>query len=44
MMYGLTERQFANLFIKAGKFAKVSMVLTSWSYSTSFDNMVYRLG
>ncbi|MCJ2383853.1 30S ribosomal protein S4 [Lactiplantibacillus plantarum] len=45
MMYGLTERQFANLFIKAGKIRKGKhgvnfMILLE----RRLDNMVYRLG
>ncbi|MFB9770194.1 30S ribosomal protein S4 [Lactiplantibacillus modestisalitolerans] len=45
MMYGLTERQFANLFIKAGKIREGKhgvnfMILLE----RRLDNMVYRLG
>ncbi|MBU7447799.1 MULTISPECIES: 30S ribosomal protein S4 [Lactiplantibacillus] len=45
MMYGLTERQFANLFIKAGKIHEGKhgvnfMILLE----RRLDNMVYRLG
>ena len=45
MMYGLTERQFANLFIKAGKIREGNhgvnfMILLE----RRLDNMVYRLG
>lgn len=45
MMYGLTERQFANLFIKAGKIREGKhgvnfMILLE----ERLDNMVYRLG
>ena len=45
MMYGLTERQFANLFIKAGKIREGKhgvnfMILLE----RRMDNMVYRLG
>ena len=45
MMYGMTERQFANLFVRAGK-------IKEGTHGTNFmillerrlDNMVYRLG
>ncbi|ALO04668.1 30S ribosomal protein S4 [Lactiplantibacillus paraplantarum] len=45
MMYGLTERQFANLFLKAGKIREGKhgvnfMILLE----RRLDNMVYRLG
>jgi len=45
MMYGLTERQFSNLFIKAGKIREGKhgvnfMILLE----RRLDNMVYRLG
>ncbi|CAM3027292.1 30S ribosomal protein S4 [Lactiplantibacillus plajomi] len=45
MMYGLSERQFANLFIKAGKIREGKhgvnfMILLE----CRLDNMVYRLG
>ena len=45
MMYGLTERQFANLFIKAGKIREGKhgvnfMILLE----QRLDNVVYRLG
>ena len=45
MMYGLTERQFANLFLKAGKIREgkhgVSFMIL---LERRLDNMVYRLG
>ena len=45
MMYGLTERQFANLFIKAGKIREgkhgVNFIIL---LERRLDNMVYRLG
>ena len=45
MMYGLTERQFANLFVRAGKIKKGThgdnfLILLE----RRLDNMVYRLG
>lgn len=45
MMYGLTERQFANLFIKAGKIREGKHGVNFMSLlERRLDNMVYRLG
>ena len=45
MMYGLTERQFANLFIKAGKIREGKHgVNFKILLERRLDNMVYRLG
>ena len=45
MMYGLTERQFANLFIKAGKIREGKHGVTFMILlERRLDNMVYRLG
>ncbi|WP_010288310.1 30S ribosomal protein S4 [Kurthia massiliensis] len=43
-MYGMTERQFHNLFVKAGKQAGVHGENFMILLETRLDNLVYRLG
>jgi len=43
-MYGMTERQFHNVFVKAGKMAGVHGENFMILLETRLDNLVYRLG
>ena len=43
-MYGMTERQFHNLFVKAGKMAGIHGENFMILLDSRLDNIVYRLG